>query len=117
MTFAARMICVLAGTFVSVAGFAQLPDCVDTSHSKYFPPLINQKGGSCAQASAIGYMFTYDMKLLLYRDASASAANRFSYQYTYNLVNEGKDNGSFGWDGLTLDAANGIITEEDWPES
>lgn len=117
MTFAARMICVLAGTFVSVAGFAQLPDCVDNSHSKYFPPLINQKGGSCAQASAIGYMFTYEMNRLLDRDASASAANRFSYQYTYNLVNEGKDNGSFGWDGLTLAAANGIITEEDWPES
>ncbi len=77
---------------------SDLPVSVDNSLNKYFPPLIDQKGGSCAQASAIGYMFTYEINRLLDRDASATPANRFSYQYTYNLVNEGKDNGSFGWD-------------------
>ena len=96
---------------------SDLPQAVDNSKSKYFPPLIDQKGGSCAQASAIGYMYTYEMNRLLDRDASASAAHRFSYQYTYNFVNEGKDNGSFGWDGLSLATANGVITEADWPPS
>ena len=70
---------------------SELPSSVDNSLNKYFPPLIDQKGGSCAQASAIGYMYTYEMNRLLDRDASASAANRFSYQYTYNFVNEGHD--------------------------
>lgn len=96
---------------------SELPSSVDNTLNKYFPPLIDQKGGSCAQASAIGYMYTYEMNRLLDRDASASAANRFSYQYTYNFVNEGHDNGSFGWDGLGLATANGVITEEDWPAS
>ena len=96
---------------------SELPQSVDNSLSKYFPPLIDQKGGSCAQASAIGYMYTYEMNRLLDRDASASPANRFSYQYTYNFVNEGKDNGSLSWEGLSLATDNGVITEEDWPES
>ena len=61
---------------------SELPQSVDNSLSKYFPPLIDQKGGSCAQASAIGYMYTYEMNRLLDRDASAYPANRFSYQYT-----------------------------------
>ena len=96
---------------------SSLPASVDNTAQKYFPPLIDQKGGSCAQASAIGYMFTYEMNRLLDRDASASAAYRFSYQYTYNFVNDGEDNGSFGWDGLSIASANGIITEADWPSS
>ena len=100
-----------------VSVIPDLPVSVDNSKSIYFPPLIDQKGGSCAQASAIGYMYTYEMNRLLDRDASASAANRFSYQYTYNFVNDGHDNGSFGWDGLSLATANGVITEEDWPVS
>ena len=96
---------------------ADLPASVDNTLLKYFPPIIDQRGGSCAQASAIGYMFTYEMNRLLDRDASASADYRFSYQYTYNLVNEGEDSGSFGWDGLALAMANGIVTEGDFPLS
>lgn len=96
---------------------AVLPSSVDNTLQKYFPPLINQRGGSCAQASAIGYMFTYEMNRLLDRDASVSADNRFSYQYTYNFVNDGEDSGSFGWDGLSLAMSNGIITEGDFPVS
>ena len=38
-----------------------LPLSVDNSLLPYFPPLINQVGGSCAQASYIGYMYTYEM--------------------------------------------------------
>lgn len=30
-----------------------LPEAVDNSKNKYFPPVINQDGGSCAQASSI----------------------------------------------------------------
>ena len=37
----------------------ELPQYVDNSVNKYFPPIIDQYGGSCAQASSIGYVFTY----------------------------------------------------------
>ena len=35
--------------------FAPLPLAVDNSKAAAFPPIIDQKGGSCAQASGIGY--------------------------------------------------------------
>lgn len=92
-----------------------LPNSVDNSTLKYFPPIINQLGGSCAQASNVGYMFTYEINRLLDRDAS-TPNNRFSYLYAWNLVNDGRDKGSFGPEGLNIAMANGIITEEDFPE-
>lgn len=99
---------------LSLTAFAQLPLSVDNSRSKYFPPLIQQIGGSCAQASSIGYMFTYEVNRMLDRDASL-AQNRFSYLYTWNLLNEGIDQGGTGVDGLQLASQNGIMTEADFP--
>ena len=52
-------------------------------------------GGSCAQASGIGYMFTYEINRLLDRDAHASADHRFSYQFSWNLLNDGQDHQCF----------------------
>lgn len=92
-----------------------LPSSVDNSTLKYFPPVFNQIGGSCAQASSVGYLFTYEMNRLLDRDASESAANRYSYLYTWNLINYGEDGGSFTLDAQKLAAAGGIMSEEDFP--
>lgn len=92
----------------------ELPASVDNSTSVHFPPIFNQIGGSCAQASSIGYMFTYEMNALLDRDASIPE-NRFSYLYSWNLVNEGKDQGTFYNDGIQIAASHGIITEADFP--
>lgn len=91
-----------------------LPTSVDNSKSRYFPPVIDQLGGSCAQAAGIGYMFTYEVNRLLDRDAKASAANRLSYQYAWNMVNEGEDQGGFVEQGLMLARQCGIMTEEDY---
>lgn len=96
------------------ASSAPLPSSVDNSLLKYFPPVIDQLGGSCAQASYIGYMFTYEVNRLLDRDASLPE-NRFSYLYTWNFINGGKDEGSIGTDGLALALQNGVITESDFP--
>ena len=87
---------VLGAGAVSVRAQESMPAGVDNSKLKYFPPLINQIGGSCAQASYIGYMFTYEMNRLLDRDASASKDYQFSYLYTWNFINDGKDEGSLG---------------------
>ena len=91
-----------------------LPPSVDNSTNKYFPPVIDQLGGSCAQAAGIGHMFTYEVNRLLDRDAKATAANRLSYQYAWNMVNEGTDQGSFVEQGLRLAQQCGIMTEEDY---
>ena len=97
------------------AASQEMPSSVDNSTTIHFPPIFNQIGGSCAQASSIGYMFTYEMNALLDRDASLPE-NRFSYLYTWNLINGGKDEGSFQFDGLQLSTENGLITEKDFPK-
>lgn len=93
-----------------------LPPYVDNSKTKYFPPLIDQKGGSCAQASGIGYMFTYEMDRLLDRDASVPA-NRFSYQFSWNFLNGGIDEGGFVDQGLLLARSYGMMSEDDYGSS
>lgn len=96
---------------------AALPSSVDNSLLKYFPPIIDQKGGSCAQASSVGYVFTYEMNRLLDRDATASPANRFSYMYSWNMLNGGSDEGTYTLDGFAVTYFNGIITEADFPDT
>ena len=104
----------LGGGFESAAQ-ETMPSSVDNSTLKYFPPLIDQIGGSCAQASYIGYMFTYEMNRLLDRDASASKDNQFSYLYTWNFINGGNDEGSLGVEGLQIAFEGGIASEADFP--
>ena len=91
-----------------------LPAAVDNSLLQYFPPVIDQLGGSCAQAAGIGYMFTYEINRLLDRDASASAGNRMSYQFAWNMLNDGQDQGGFVEEGLLLAKNYGIMTEADY---
>ena len=93
---------------------SELPKSVDNSLLMYFPPVINQQGGSCAQASGIGYMFTYEINRLLGRDAKASSDNRFAYLFTWNFVNEGGDNGGFVDEGLGIAKNFGVMTERDF---
>lgn len=111
---ASAILACTAGGFDSSAQ-ETMPSAVDNSTLKYFPPLIDQIGGSCAQASYIGYMFTYEMNRLLDRDASASKDNQFSYLYTWNFINGGVDEGSLGVEGLQIAFEGGIATEADFP--
>ncbi|MBR1448732.1 MAG: C1 family peptidase [Prevotella sp.] len=92
----------------------ELPASVDNSTLKYFPPIINQSGGSCAQAAGIAYMLTYEVNRLLDRDASASADNRLSYMFAWNMLNDGEDQGGFVSQGLQLARQYGIMTEQDY---
>lgn len=97
-----------------VSADATLPTAVDNSTSPYFPPIIDQQGGSCAQAAGIGYMFTYEMNRLLQRDARASAENRMSYQFVWNMVNDGQDKGDVVETGLQLARQFGVMSEADY---
>ena len=107
-------IVILAAALFAASAQEGLPASVDNSRQKYFPPVFSQLGGSCAQASSIGYMFTYEMNLLLDRSAS-EAENRFSYLFSWNFLNDGKDDGSFGWDGIRLSYRAGMMSEADFP--
>ena len=91
----------------------ELPLYVDNSVNKYFPPIIDQYGGSCAQASSIGYVFTYEMNRYLDRDSSIPA-NRFSYVFVWNLVNDGVNQGGFAEDGLFVAMRSGVMSEVDF---
>lgn len=92
-----------------------LPDGVDNSLKKYFPPVFSQQGNSCSQASGIRYMFTYEINRLLDREV-VDNNQIFSYFYTWNFLNDGKDEGSFPEMGLNLTKKNGAMTLADMPD-
>lgn len=93
---------------------AMLPLCTDNSCLLYFPQIIDQQGGSCAQASGIGYMFSYEVNRLLERDASKSNSNTFSYLFTWNFLNGGVDEGGFVEQGLNIAQKYGVMTNADF---
>lgn len=71
-----------------------LPDFVDNSTSKYFPPIKSQGSqGSCVAWSQAYYQFTYEMNKSL--DRESTAENCFSPTFTYNMSNYGEDVGCF----------------------
>jgi hypothetical protein len=70
---------------------AEPPDKVDNSVVPAFRPIFNQKGGSCAQASSVGYVFTYEINTLRGL-ASNVAANQYPYDFSYNFCNSGSGN-------------------------
>ena len=45
----------------------ELPSHLDNSLSDYFPSIVSQYGGSCAQAAGIHYLFTFEMNRTLDR--------------------------------------------------
>lgn len=94
----------------------ELPAAVDNSQSRYFPPVFTQSGGSCAQASGIGYMFTYEMNRYLDRDASL-AENQMSYEFVWHMLNDGEDQGGFVNEGLLLAYNYGVMTVADYGAS
>lgn len=78
-----------------------LPEAVNNSENPYFRTIFLQQGGCCAQASTIGYTFTYEINRLLGRHVLDSfgqniEANEFPTHFTYNYWNKGSSaNGSF----------------------
>lgn len=80
---------------------------VDNSLLQYFPPVFNQRGNSCSQASGIGYIFTYEMNLV--RNSAANSPSRiYAYHYTWNFLNGGTNSGSWYFDGYDLVMDNGV---------
>ena len=90
------------------------PVFCDNSESEYFPEIIMQFGGSCAQASGIHYLFTYEMNRFLDRPAKGHPENVFSYRWTWHLLNGGQDEGSIASDGIEIVMKAGCISVKDY---
>lgn len=86
-----------------------LPAALNNSTLPWFRPVFNQEGGSCGQASGIGYNFTYEMDYLQGLSANATQ-NQYPTHYTWNFLNGGEGGGSWYFDGWQIIAANGCPT-------
>ncbi len=81
---------------------------VDNTQLSAFRPIFNQKGGSCAQASSVGYVFTYEINTLRGL-ASNTLVNQYPYDFTYNFTNSGSgSNGSMPNQGFEIGQKLGI---------
>jgi hypothetical protein len=89
-----------------LGGSRELPASLDNSVYPWMRPVFNQDGGSCGQASGIGYAFTYEINRL--RDLSADVPeNQYADHYTWNFLNGGFGGGSWHFDGWQIVKAGG----------
>ena len=88
---------------------------VNNAELKYFPPIINQYGWSCNQASSIGYVMAYEMNRL--RDLDASEfGNQYPPLFVFNFLNSAKTtNGVSYFDSWEIVKAAGNPTLIDYP--
>ncbi len=88
------------------------PPMVDNTLEKEFRPVFSQYGGSCAMATGVGYVYTYEINAL--RDADATLSkNQYPSGYTWNSVNNAQDQGSWytsGWDLIKLNGIPNVAT-------
>ncbi len=90
-----------------------LPVSVDNSTQPYFRPIFNQDGGSCGQASGIGYCFTYEIDCERGIPANISS-NQYPTHFTWNFLNGGNGGGSWYFDGWKIIQADGCPNIADY---
>jgi len=81
---------------------------IDNSKLKFFPPIIDQIGGSCAFASGIGYIYSYEYNLANNLDSSLPE-NTYNYLQVYSFINKGLDHGGYPILALMFAKENGVI--------
>lgn len=76
------------------------PAMVNNSTLPQFRPVFIQKGNSCLHASAVGYIYTYEINSVRNLPSNTDD-NLYPYDFTYNFLNRGSGgNGTDGngWD-------------------
>jgi hypothetical protein len=96
----------IGGTTVDIG---RLPSRVDNSTRPQFPPIYKQVGGACGQFTAIASIFTYEMNVLNGTHATA-AATQFPADFSWNMCNGAKDEGSEAYHGWEVAKHIGIPT-------
>jgi hypothetical protein len=116
-TLAAQAASVLS-TSLSPEILADLPVAVDNSQLRFFPPIRNQGSlGSCASFASTYYQFSYMtafQKDLDIRDPGDNT-NKYSPKWTYNMVNDGKNDGSNFYDNYAILEKHGAATWDAFP--
>ncbi len=90
-----------------------LPAMVDNTTQPYFRPIFMQDGGSCGQASGMGYCFTYEIDC----ERGIAADNlltQYPTHYTWNFLNGGTGGGSWHFDGWVIVQSDGCPNVLDW---
>ncbi len=95
------------------ANAEDLPLQVDNTSNPWFRPIFNQSGGSCGQASGIGYNFTYEIDYERQIPAN-TPENQYPSHFTWNFLNGGVGNGSWYFDGWTIINEIGCPTVYDY---
>jgi len=91
------------------ARLKDLPLQVDNSVNPWFRPIFSQSGGSCGQASGVGYNFTYEIDYE--RQVAANVPeNQYPTHYTWNFLNGGVGGGSWYFDGWMIIREGGCPT-------
>lgn len=85
---------------------------IDNSTSKFFPPVFNQVGGSCAYASGIGYIYNYEFNALNNLDGK-KPENILNYLQVYAFLNGGRDSGGQAYRGWNFISINGVPSVKD----
>ena len=95
-----------------------LPVSVDNSMLKFFPPIRSQNPlGSCASFSTTYYQLSYMaafQRNLDIRDASDNT-NKYSPKWSYNMLNEGTDGGTYFGENYELLENHGAATWAEFP--
>ncbi len=95
------------------AAYKSLPAQVDNSTLEWFRPIFNQSGGSCGQASGVGYNFTYEIDYERQVPAN-STENQYPTHFTWNFLNGGTGGGSWYFDGWMIIQEAGCPTVYDY---
>ncbi|NLD50596.1 MAG: C1 family peptidase, partial [Clostridiaceae bacterium] len=91
---------------------------VDNSTLPYFPPIRHQGTiSSCTSFSTAYYQATHMIALANGWDTkdTSNNSNKFSPKWAYNLINDGKDNGTSQVNAYRLFMEQGIATWNDFP--
>ncbi|MBI9034152.1 MAG: T9SS type A sorting domain-containing protein [Bacteroidales bacterium] len=90
-----------------------IPTRVDNTEQMFFPPVFNQEGGSCGQASGVGYTFSYEINRI--RNLSGDEIqNQYPSHFTWNFLNGGSGGGSWYFDGWQITKTNGCPNVEEY---
>ncbi len=97
---------------------ADLPVSVDNSTLKFFPPIRSQNPlGSCASFSTTYYQLSYMTAFQRNLDIRAAGdnTNKYSPKWSYNMLNEGVDEGTYFGENYELLENHGAATWAEFP--
>lgn len=91
-----------------------LPYKINNSEHIWFSDIFNQRGASCAQASGVAYIFTYEVNRV--RNVPADVPeNQYPTHFTWNFFNKGTDTiGSWVTGGWQIIKEIGVPTVADY---